>query len=94
MPLVSCIKNSLICCYYASVPVVKISKKIVVIWKIEKKARVNLLRDLTKKSVNFSALMTFDIRLLVCFGEEDEISPIGEKKFLITEEKLGKMTTF
>ena len=56
------------------VTVVKILKK------IGEKARVNLLRDLTEKSVNFSALTTFDIRLLVCFGEEDEISPIGEKK--------------
>ena len=64
------------------------------IWKIEKKAGVNLLRDLTEKSVNFRALTTFDIRRLVFFGEEDEISTIGEKKVMITKEKLGKMTIF
>ena len=31
-----------------------------------------LLRDLTKKSVNFSTLATSNIRLLLVFGEEDQ----------------------
>ena len=79
------------------VPVVEILKKIGVTGKIWEKAGVKLLRDLTEKSVNFSTLAISNIRLLLVFGEEDqqnETSPIGEEKFMITEEKLGKMTTF
>ena len=54
------------------VPVVKILKKIGVTGKVREKAGVELLRDLTKKSVHFSTLATFNIRLLLVFGEEDQ----------------------
>ena len=35
-------------------------------------ARVKVLRDLTMKSVNFSALATFDIKISLFFGEVDK----------------------
>ena len=54
------------------IPVVKIVKKIGVTGKIWEKAGVKLLRDLTEKSVNFSTLPTFNIRLSLVFGEEDQ----------------------
>ena len=56
------------------VPVVKILKKIGVTAKILEtgEAGVKLLRDLTKKSVNFSTLATSNIRLLLVFGDEDQ----------------------
>ena len=79
------------------VPVVKILKKIGVTGKIWEKAGVKLLRDLTEKSANCSTLATSNIRILLVFSEEDqygETTPIGEKKFMITEEKLAKMTIF
>ena len=79
------------------VPVVKILKKIGVTRKIWEKAGVKLLRDLTEKSVNFGPLATSNIRLLLVFGEEDQqtkLVRLVRKKFMITEEKLGKMTTF
>ena len=66
------------------VPAVKIlRKRIGVTGKIWEKAGVKLLKDVTKKSVNFTTLATSNIRLLQFFSEEDqlnEISPIGEKK--------------
>ena len=40
--------------------------------KIWEKAEVKLLRDLTERSVNFSTLATFNIRLLRVFGEQDQ----------------------
>ena len=74
MPLVSYIRNSLrFGIMLPLVPVVKILKKrIGVTGKIWEKARVKLLRDLTEKSVNFSNLATFNIRLLLVFGEQDQ----------------------
>ena len=55
------------------VSVVKILKKrIGVTGKICEKARVKLIKDLTEKSVNFSTLATFNIRLLLVFGEQDQ----------------------
>ena len=38
--------------------------------KIWEKAGVKFLRDLNEKSVNFSTLATFNIRLLLDFGEK------------------------
>ena len=49
-----------------------LSKKIGVTEKIWEKAGATLLRDLTEKSVNFSAVATSDIRRLLLFGEEDQ----------------------
>ena len=73
VPLVSYIRNSLrFGIMLPLVPVVKILKKIEVMGKICEKARVKLLRDLTEKSVNFSTLATFNIRLLLVFGEQDQ----------------------
>ena len=74
MPLVSYIRNSLrFGIMLPLVSVVKILKKrIGVMGKIWEKARVKLLRDLTEKSVNFSTLATFNIRLLLVFGEQDQ----------------------
>ena len=74
MPLVSYIGNSLrFGIMLPLVSVVKILKKrIGVMGKIWEKARVKLLRDLTEKSVNFSTLATFNIRLLLVFGEQDQ----------------------
>ena len=46
-------------------PVVKILKKIGVTRKIWEKAGVNILRDLTEKRVNFGALATSNIRILL-----------------------------
>ena len=71
MPLVSYIRNSLrFSIMLPLVPVVKILKKIGVTGKIWEKAGVKLLRDLTEKSV--STLATFNIRLLLVFGEQDQ----------------------
>ena len=53
------------------VSVVKILKKLVPPGKFERKRGVKLLRDLTEKSVNFSTLATFNIRLLLFYGKED-----------------------
>ena len=50
--------------------VVKILKKIGVTGKIWENTGVKLLKDLTKKSVNFGTLATSNIRLLLFFGEE------------------------
>ena len=74
MPLVSYIRNSLrFGIILPLVSVVKILKKrIGVTGKIWEKARVKLLRDLTEKSVDFSTLATFNIRLLLVFGEQDQ----------------------
>ena len=44
-----------------------------------------------------STLAASNIRLLIFFGEEDQqvkLAQLVRKKFMITEEKLGKMTTF
>ena len=54
------------------VPVVKTLKKNGVTRKIWEKAGAKLLKDLTEKSVNFSTLATFNFRLLLVFGEEDQ----------------------
>ena len=48
---------------------------------------VKLLWDLMEKSVNFSTLATFNIRLLLFYGA---ISPTGEKKIVVTQENSGK----
>ena len=74
MSLVSYIRISLRFWYYASLStaIVKILEKIGVTGKIWEKAGVKLLRDLTEKSVNFSTLATFNIRLLLFFGEKDQ----------------------
>ena len=74
MTLVSYIRNSLqFGIMLPLVSVVKILKKrIGVTGKIWEKARFKLLRDLTEKSVNFSTLATFNIRLLLVFGEQDQ----------------------
>ena len=72
MPLVSFIRNSDSGIMLPLVPVVKILKKIGVTGKIWETEGVKLLRDLIDKSVNFSTLATFNIRLLVVFGEEDQ----------------------
>ena len=74
MPLVSYIRNSLrFGNMLPLVSVVKILKKrIGVTGKIREKARVKLLRDLTEKSVNFRTLATFNTRLLLVFGEQDQ----------------------
>ena len=55
------------------VPVVKILKKqIGVNGKIWEKAGVKLSRDVTEKSVNFSTLVTSNIRQKLVFVEEDQ----------------------
>ena len=87
MALVSYIKNSLrFCIMLPLVPIVKILKKVGVTGKIWEKVGVKLLRDLIKKSVNFSTLATSNIRLLLVFGEEDQ------KTKLVRLVKLGKLT--
>ena len=66
-----------------SVPVVKILKKLGSLGKYGRKRGVKLLRDLTEKSVSFSTLPTSNIRLLLFFGEEDQLMKLvrfGEKK--------------
>ena len=79
MPLVSYIRNSLrFGTMLPLVPVVKILKKNWghgengVTGKIWEKTGIKLLRDLTEKSVNFSTLETFNISLLLVFGEQDQ----------------------
>ena len=74
VPLVSYIRNSLRFCYYASLSTCcqNLEKKIGVTGKIWEKAGVKLLRDPTEKSVNFSTLVTSNIRLLLVFSEEDQ----------------------
>ena len=73
MPLVSYIRNSLRFWYYASLSTCcQNLEKSGVTGKIWEKAGVKLLRDLIKKSVNFSILVTSNIRLLLVFGEEDQ----------------------
>ena len=55
------------------VPVVKVLKKrLGSPGQFGRKRGSNFLRDLTEKSVNFSILATFNIRLLLVFGEEDQ----------------------
>ena len=74
VPLVSYIRNSLRFWYYVSLSTCckNLEKKIGVTGRIWEKAGVKLLRDLTEKSVNFGTLATFNIRLLLVFGEEDQ----------------------
>ena len=74
VPLVSYIRNSVRFWYYASLSTCcqNLEKRIGVTRKIWEKAEVQLLRDLTEKSVNFSTLRTSNIRLLLFFGEEDQ----------------------
>ena len=54
------------------VPVVKILTKTGVAKKIWEKAEVKVLRDLTQKSVNFSALANSNIKLSLFPGEVDQ----------------------
>ena len=73
--LVYYIKNSLfVFWYYGSLSTCcqNLDKNIGVTGKIWEKAGVKLLRDLTEKNVNFSTLTTFNIRLLLFFGEKDQ----------------------
>ena len=97
VPLVSYIKISLRFWYYASLSTCcQNLEKNWVTGKNWEKAGVKLLRDLTEKSVNFSTLPTSNIRLLLFLGEEDEqtkLVRLVRKKFMVTEEKLGKMTS-
>ena len=49
------------------------------------------------KSVNFSALATSDIKILLFFGEVDKrtkLVRLMKKEIIITEEKSRKMTLF
>ena len=99
VPLVSYIRSSLRFWYYASISTCcqNLGKEIGVTRKIWEKSGVKLLRDRTEKSVNFSILATFDIRLLLVFGEEDQQMKLVQfvrKKCMITKQKLRKMTTF
>ena len=84
MPLVSYTSNSLSFWHYASLSTCDQNlEKNGVTGKIWEKAGVNLLRDLTDKSVNFSTLAISNIRLLLFFWWRrsiNERSPIGEKK--------------
>ena len=73
MPLVAYIRNSLRFWYYASVSICcqNLEKN----WGHREnlgESGVKLLRDLTERSVNFSTLATFNIKLLLVFGEEDQ----------------------
>ena len=73
MSLVSYIRISLRFWYYASLSTYcQNLGKIGITGKNWEKAGVKLLRDLTEKSVNFSTLATFNIRLLLFFGEKDQ----------------------
>ena len=73
VPLVSYIRNSVRFWYYASLSTCcQNLEKNGVTRKIWEKVGVQLLRDLTEKSVNFSTLRTSNIRLLLFFGEEDQ----------------------
>ena len=73
MHLVSYIRNFLIFLYCLFKYLLSKSwKKIGVAGKNLEKAGVKVLRHLTEKSVNFSTLATFNIRLLLFFGEEDQ----------------------
>ena len=73
MPLVSYIRISLRCWYYASLGACcqNLEEKNGVTGKFGRK-RGELLTDLTEKSVNFSTLATSNIRLLLFLGEEDQ----------------------
>ena len=56
-----------------------------------------ILRDLTVKSVNFSALATSDIKISLFLGEMDKrtkLVRLKKEKIIITEEKPRKMTLF
>ena len=74
MSLIFYIRNFLRFWYYASLITCcqNLEKKIGVTGKIWEEAGVKLLRDLTEKSINFSTLATFNIRLLLVLGEEDQ----------------------
>ena len=76
MPLVSYIRNSLRFWYYASLSTCcqNLETKLGSPGKFGRKRGVKLLRDLTEKSVNFGTLATSNIRLLLVFGEEDQIN--------------------
>ena len=51
---------------------------------------VKVLRDLTEKRVNFSALATFDIQLLLVFGEVDQQT----KLIRLVKKKCRKMNLY
>ena len=98
MPLVSYIRNSLRCWYYASLSTC--CQNLKKYWGHSDnlgESGSQTFKDLTEKSVNFSTLATSNIRLLLVFDEEDQqtkLVRLVRKKIMITEEKLGKMTTF
>ena len=99
MTLVSYIRISLRFWYYASLSTCcqNLEKKIGVTGNIWEKAGVKLFRDLTEESVNFSTLATSNIKLLLFFGEEDQqtkLVRLVREKFVVTEEKLRKVTSF
>ena len=78
----------------ALVPGVKILKKIGVTRRIWEKVGVKLLSHLTEKSVNFSTLVASNIRLLLFFVIATKLVGFVRKKFIITEENLGKLQLF
>ena len=67
MPFVSYIRNSLGFWYYADLTTCcqNLEKKLGLPAKSETRRGVELLRDLTEKSINFSNLADFSIRLLI-----------------------------
>ena len=68
MPLGSYIRKSFSFLYYASLSTCcQNLKKIGVTGKIWEKAGIQVLRDLTEKSFNFSTLATCNIRLFAVF---------------------------
>ena len=75
VPLVSYIRNYLRFWYYASLSICcQNLEKIGITRKIWEKSGVKLLRDLSEKIVNFSTLATSSVRLLLVFGEEDQLN--------------------
>ena len=96
MPLVSYIRNSLRFWYYAflSACCQNVEKKLGSLGKFGRERGLNFLRDLTKKSVNFSALITSNIRLLLFFGEEDQetkLVRLVRKKSWLLKKNSGKL---
>ena len=77
-------------------PVVKILKKN---WGHREnlgESGFKLLRDLTEKSVHFCTFGNFQYQVFASFVEEDQqtkLIRLVRKKLMITEEKLGKITT-
>ena len=95
MPLVSYIRKSLRFWYYASLSTCR--QNFEKNWShrenLGESVGIKLSRDLTDKNINFSTLATSNIRFAIFWRREsiNEIGPNGGKKFMITEEKLGKI---